>query len=144
MHFSSGDKAPHRHTMIDPIVETARFLLPHRRERFCLLASSEKRRPKLRAALGHFDWFDPRYRRLLPAHAVTVEELARLLRSRGSEATCYVFSESRELDGRTMPLDEALDALAFSCRASILSCRPGKLAFYEAEDPESRCLLERE
>lgn len=130
--------------MIDPVVETARFLLPQRRERFCLLAGSEKRRAKLRAELAHFDWLDPRYRRALPARAETVEELARLLRSHGSEATCYVFCESREFDGRTMPLDEALDALAFSGRASILSCRPGKLAFYEAEDPESRCLLERE
>src|SRR5262245_56493526 len=99
--------------MIDPVVETARFLLPQRRERCCLPARPEKRRPKLRAALAHFDWLDPRWRRPLPAQAGTVEELARLLRSRGSEATCYVFSEARELDGRTMPLGEALDALAF-------------------------------
>lgn len=130
--------------MTDPVVETSRFIVPQRRERFCLLAGSEKRRAKLRTSLAHFDWLDPRYRRLLPAHAGTVEGLARLLRSRGSEPTCYVFSEAREYDGRTMPLGEALDALAFSCRASILSCRPGKLAYYEAEDPESRCLLERE
>ena len=129
--------------MTDHVVETARFLLPERRERFRLLATSEKRRAKLRASLAHFAWLDPRYCTPL-APGVTVEELERLLRSRGSEATCYVFCESREYDGRTMPLVEALDALAFSCRAAILSCRPGRLAFYEGEDPETRCILARE
>jgi hypothetical protein len=65
------------------------------------------------------------------------------LRSRGAGATCYVISEAAGLDAKRLPLREALDRVIGYGMGTLLSCVPGKLAFYEGEGPSDRCILER-
>jgi len=66
-----------------------------------------------------------------------------LLRQRGAGATCYVISEMPALDGRELPLAEALGATVGMGLGSILSCIPGVLAYYEGEGPSHRYIFWR-
>jgi len=55
----------------------------------------------------------------------------------------WVISESRVLDGREMSLAEAMDQTWGSFTGTILSCVPGRLAFFHGEEMRSDRLLER-
>lgn len=103
---------------------------------------SPKRRRKALDALNHFDDWDERF--ALPVKS-SVDVLA-LLRRAGALPECYVISDDDELDGRSMPLDEAVRACEEFDFASILCCIPGKLAFFydEAMVLRNRVLLQRD
>ncbi len=66
-----------------------------------------------------------------------------MLLQAGAPETCYVFSEWNELDTKEMKLDEALTACIGYGMGTVLSCIPGRLAFYEAEGPGQRFILQR-
>ncbi|HUG80155.1 MAG TPA: hypothetical protein VML01_00720, partial [Bryobacterales bacterium] len=66
-----------------------------------------------------------------------------LLRTRGAPATCYVLAAGSDLDGREMPLREALDAIIGMGNGAFVSCIPGRLGFYEYESMKSSYLLQR-
>jgi hypothetical protein len=90
--------------------------------------------------LNHCRDIDERYARLLPSNT----NVAALLRGHGAPATCYVLSDTAEIDGRTLPLVEAVEAAELGAWGTILSCIPGRLAYYYDECGERRMLLERE
>ena len=120
--------------------EFAEFILPERRERYRELLRSTHGRNKVTAALPHFRHFDPRcIVAIEPAHhdAASVE---RLLRARGATDTCYVISESQDLDAQTLPLGVALRRIIGWAEGTVVICRAG-LAFYEGED--GRFILQR-
>jgi hypothetical protein len=50
-------------------------------------------------------------------------------------------SEQTELDGSLMPVADALNRVVGHGCGTFLSCVPGKLGYYEGEDPEERYLL---
>lgn len=55
--------------------------------------------------------------------------------------TCWVISEDPEMDERELDLREALEHVSGRQIGTILSCVPGKLAYFESED--ERLLLVR-
>ena len=63
--------------------------------------------------------------------------------ARGAPAECVLIAEDAALDGRRMPLAEALDAIVGRGMGAFVSCIPGRLAFYEGESVGDRCILER-
>ncbi len=65
------------------------------------------------------------------------------LRQRGAPEACYVISTRSDLDGRTMPLAEALGEVHAMQMGTLISCIPGQLAYYEGEDPHERYVLHR-
>ncbi|ASI35224.1 hypothetical protein A0126_16740 (plasmid) [Exiguobacterium sp. N4-1P] len=69
-----------------------------------------------------------------------------LLKQHGASDTCYCLSENELISGKTLPLREALEhAIGFGF-ASIISCIPGELAYFEAEQsfgPPPRYLLKK-
>ena len=69
-----------------------------------------------------------------------------LLKQYGAPDTCYCLSENELISGKTLPLREALEhAIGFGF-ASIISCIPGELAYFEAEQsfgPPPRYLLKK-
>ncbi|PGK51880.1 hypothetical protein CN918_29245 [Priestia megaterium] len=72
------------------------------------------------------------------------EQLAKLLKQHGAGKTCYVISWDEDIDGQEMLLNEALNRVVGMGMPSILSCIPGKLAYFEAEQevlPSPRFLL---
>lgn len=118
------------------------FILPAKRGRYKQLLANPARRGSVTAALAHCRDLDPRW--LLPAptdaEPASIDEL---LRAHGAPETCYVLSESPDLDGRRLPLLSALEQVVGQGWGTLLSCIPGVLAYYEGEGPSDRYLLAR-
>ncbi|MCQ4090554.1 hypothetical protein [Exiguobacterium sp. LL15] len=69
-----------------------------------------------------------------------------LLKQHGAPDTCYCLSENELISGKTLPLREALEHAIGLGFASIISCIPGELAYFEAEQsfgPPPRYLLKK-
>lgn len=64
-----------------------------------------------------------------------------MLKSKGAGNVCQVISEYGEIDGKEMPLDEALEEIVGRSMGTFLSCIEGRLAYFEDED--ERWILER-
>jgi hypothetical protein len=69
--------------------------------------------------------------------------IRQLLEARGAPGTCHLFSEDPDLDGVTLPLSEALEAIVGRGVGTLVSCLPGRLGYYEGEEPGERYILER-
>jgi hypothetical protein len=126
------------------------FVVRSKQERFLSFLCNPKNRGKFTLELSHFEWFDQRFVTSVPwkvdptlnlweRHTHGIENVSRLLRSRGAGQTCGAISEDPNLDGRELDLDSALADLVGRGMGTILSCVPGKLAFFEGES-DSRLL----
>lgn len=117
------------------------FVAPRKRDRFCSLLASPKRRQQALDALNHFHSWDPRFASELQSNA---DPLA-VLRAHTAPAHCYVVSGSSDLDGRELPLADALVAAGAFDFASVICCIAGRLALYldEAAAPRRLVLLHR-
>jgi hypothetical protein len=63
------------------------------------------------------------------------------LKKLGAPADCYLISAVDSLDGQTMNLAAALDAVIGIGVGTLVSCVPGKLALYEGEYGASERLI---
>jgi hypothetical protein len=63
------------------------------------------------------------------------------LRQKGAGRTVWVISEYAAIDGREMNLEAAMDEVWGRQCGTILSCIPGKLAFFKDEEMHSERLL---
>jgi hypothetical protein len=117
------------------------FVDPEKRDRLLALFGSAKRRKQACAVLNHFVGWDPRYVQELASSGHVLVQL----REAGAPAECHVISDDPALDGRDLPLAEAVDAAEGCSFASILCCLPGQLAcfFGEIAAPRTRILLRR-
>jgi hypothetical protein len=113
------------------------FILPERRPRYLEQLGAPRRRAKFRLRLAHCHDLDRRF--ATPACDVTAAEL----RDLGAPEQCHLISESPELDGREMPLSEALAEIHFQYFGTIVCCIPGRLAYYHGEDGQRQYLLVR-
>ena len=116
---------------------------PTKRRMETLLELGEKRRSDVRGLLHHSVRLDPRHARHLKGGDASPGPVEAMLRERGAPSTCYVLSANSDLDGRDLPLGEALDAIIGMQDGAFVSCIPGRLGFYEYEDIKSSYLLVR-
>lgn len=118
------------------------FILKDRRERCAFLLADPVRRQKFRDALAHFKWLDERFAYPIPPKtAHTAVELVALLRQKGAGRNAWIISEYAAIDGREMNLEAAMDEIWERSCGTILSCIPGKLAFFKDEEMHSERLL---
>ena len=75
-----------------------------------------------------------------PPSAQNPQAVAKLLRQKGAPDSCFVVSEDSRIDSKQMPLLAALEQVIGYGMGTLISCIPGKLAYFEDED--QRCLLE--
>ncbi len=108
-----------------------------------LLELGEKRRREIRSLLHHAVRLDPRYATHLTGSDDSDHVIETLLRDRGAPADCYLIAADSDLDGREMPLGEALRATSDGANGAFISCIPGRLGFYRYEGIKSACLLHR-
>jgi hypothetical protein len=118
------------------------FVIKEKRER--LLGFLPARRKDATAELGESRNLDSRWRIPLAPSEQSLAGIERLLRARGAGADCLVISENAALDGRRMPLAEALQDVVGYGMGTIVSCVPGKLAYFEGEGPSDRFILVRD
>ena len=119
------------------------FIAPERQDRYLNLLTSSRGRHRLRARLAHLPDLDQRFLSSPPSNEHTPSALAALLRARGAPEECVLLAEDASLDGRRLPLTEALQLVVGRGMGAFLSCIPGRLALYEGEGPSQRFILER-
>jgi superfamily II DNA or RNA helicase len=118
------------------------FVPRERRERWLELLANPKQRQKITLQLAHNAVFRSDRIVAIEPRQQHAKPLSELLTRKGAPELCYVISESEELDGREMLLVDALKAIVGYGMGSIVSCIPGRLAYYEAEGPKERFILQ--
>jgi hypothetical protein len=119
------------------------FVAPHHRPRFIDALADPKLRRKLRHQLAHFGWLDARYQDVVPTPEPAA--LAHSLRAEGAAETCVLVAGDEDLDGRELPLEEALRRVLHDDDGALISCIPGRLAVFSDEAPnKNTTILRRE
>ena len=119
------------------------FVVRAKRERIEMFIASKKNRHKFVDDLWHFREWDPlAVVQLAPAQHTPEVVLAELTR-RGASGDVYLVSATSALDRRVMPLPVALRSVVGSSSGTVVSCVPGRLAYFEGEGPGDRCILQR-
>jgi hypothetical protein len=114
------------------------FIVPDKRNRYLSLFGTKKGRAKLTDRLDHTNDFDSRCPHKIPAPMQSRSGILLLLKQKGAPSDCYVISTNSRIDGRQVdPLSETV-GLGLG---TVISCIPGELVYFEAEDPGERYLL---
>ncbi len=119
------------------------FVIPRKRERMLMLLANPKRRGTALNALYHFRDLDDRFVVPIKPCDQTPELIAEALRRFGAPDNCWVISTDDSLDASEVPLDEALAAIVGNDQGNLISCVPGKLAYFEGEWTEDPYILRR-
>lgn len=113
------------------------FVVRAKRDRYLSFLGNEKRRRKFLDCLNHCRDLDDRFATVLPSAIDVVQ----LLESHGAPSECWVISDNPEIDRRDMALAEAVAQLHWASWGTILSCIPGRLAYYRDEAGTKRHLV---
>jgi hypothetical protein len=99
------------------------------------LFSADKRRDRGLNRLCHDyrETLREEYLTEIPKPNSDPEEIAKLLKQNGAGYLCYAMSWNGDIDGRHLPLAEALEAAVGYGFPSFILCIPNKLAYFEAE-----------
>ncbi len=121
------------------------FVSRDKQERFLTFLSKPKTRKKLTQELASFKWFDSRFVASIPwkvdpnlglwqRHLQGIDNVYRMLKSRGAGKTCWAISADADLDGKELELETVLERVFDSDTGTILSCLPGRLGLFSGED----------
>ncbi len=69
------------------------------------------------------------------------EAVLDLLRNAGAPEKCYVMAALSSLDGKTLPLKDALREVFLQPFGALISCIPGELAYYRTQAPGHGVIL---
>jgi hypothetical protein len=134
--------------VMNPTVEVFvnTFVQKNRRERAIFELASKSKRGKFLARLCHkfTGVLDPNYLRPLTELGFDPAGLLKHLRKLGAGGTCHVISCNDAVDGKQIPLEDAIHATVGFGLPSILICVPDSLAYFESEQekgPPPRDLL---
>ena len=109
------------------------FVVPEKRARYAEFLPKPKRRVEITHRFCHYFDFIPSLAKQIPRGVAS--ELAPLLRARGAGSTAHVIGGRDEIDGRDLPLEEAIDLALADPSGVVVSCVPGRLALYIQEFP---------
>ncbi len=118
------------------------FIIAKKRQRWIDLLANPKRRKDILRTLSHLNDLDERFLVRVPSPQST-SVILEMLQARGAPEQCYVVSDSVSLDARTLPLGAALEVIVAREPGTLVSCIPGRLGYFEGEDPGARLILER-
>jgi len=113
------------------------FIAKEKRHRFRYFMDNIKTRPGELDCLNHTRVLNPRYTTWLSGK----EDIVQLLRNEGCPENVYIISMEERIDKKTLPLSEAIAQVFEYNWGTIVSCIPGKLAYYHDEDGKRRALL---
>jgi len=106
------------------------------------LLRREKTRRRFLAELDHFRWLDARYSTAVARGLQFTDQIESLLRQLGAPSDCIVISSDKRQCGRAT-LSKALSTVVGGSSGAVVSCIPGELAYYEAEEPFERFVCQR-
>ena len=111
------------------------FVEPSRQERFLTFLTHPKKRRKFTDEFAHRRdrFLQPKFFRSIPPSQQNPSAWFSILRSLGAPDNCWVISEG-DLDGREVGLLAALKEVVGYGMGTLISCIPGRLAYFESED----------
>jgi len=120
---------PHEQAFVESFVQSTK------RERVRLgLANSKKRRKFVHEFAHHGTYIlAPKCLRSIKPNQQHPDSIYSLLRSLGAPDTCHLISEDRNFDGKEMDLLVALKQIVGYGMATVISCLPGQLGYFEGE-----------
>ncbi|MGG0741462.1 hypothetical protein [Niallia taxi] len=109
------------------------FIVKRIQDRVLFELSKKKYRDKLHSRLTNYfkTTVDKRY--IQTIEYINIPELIQLLKREGAPSQCYILSYDQEYDGKYYSLNDALEKLMFNGMPYIISCIPGKLAYFQGE-----------
>jgi hypothetical protein len=120
------------------------FVLPPQKRRIrTLFELGEKRRREITSLLHSPVRLDPRYVLKLAGGEQFPSDVEQRLRGLGAPDECYVLGGGADIDGRFIRLGDALDEVMSSSNGVFVSCRPGKLGYFEYEHANGGRILRR-
>lgn len=119
------------------------FITSEKRARWLQFLSDPKRRQEILGRLNHNLPFISGFGAEVPGDQDFPSELERRLKALGAGPTCHVMVEGLKMDGRELPLSEALHGICMHGSGAVLSCIPGRLAYYRPASPGAGFILER-
>lgn len=119
------------------------FIIPAKRDRYLSLLQSRKGRRKVTEGLNHPKDLDMKYATRLPSNAQTVTQIEVLLKAKGAPNDCFIISSNQDIDRSEMLLRDALEYTVGQGLGTIISCLPGKLAYFEGEEQNERYIFKR-
>jgi hypothetical protein len=122
----------------------AAFIRPEKREQYLRRLGSAKTRQKfMNSHSHHMRDLDERFAFRIPPSEQTADRIYETLRGRGAPETCYVISAMSDRDGTEADLRAVLREVVGMESGTFLSCIPGQLAYFEAEEAGERYILAR-
>ena len=119
------------------------FIASAKQARWAQFLSNPKRRKEILNQLNHNLPYIQDLGSEVPGKQDFPAELERLLKAKGAGPTCHVIVDGLKIDGRELPLAEALTEVCMHEFGAVLSCIPGRLAYYKPESPNRGVILER-
>jgi hypothetical protein len=114
------------------------FTVGNAKRRLLELLHHEKRRDDFLSELhGTGDQIDLRHAQNVPGGA-SADWIVGHLKQLGAPDSIYVFSSLTSLDRREFSLAEVIPEILGHQMGTVVSCIPGKLAYWEAEGPNDR------
>jgi hypothetical protein len=104
---------------------------------------SEKGRDKLRYELSKRNDLNLKFARLIAKNNQNYQAIYDMLIAYHPPAYCYIMSSYAFTDEKEMPLDLALKQTINNSFNTLISCVPGKLAYFELEYGDLKYLLFR-
>lgn len=119
------------------------FIVKSKQSRYLKKLASPKHRREFLSRLHHNLDYDPLYAERVPPSQQSAALVYAKLRSLGTPEQCHAIAAGADLDGRQLPLRETLGDVLGMGDGVVLSCIPGKLAYYESEEKNGRYILSR-
>lgn len=119
------------------------FIILSKRERVLEALSCPKKRTKFLKQLPHFNDFEIKNVSSISPAEQNAKSIHNILVQKGAPKVCYIISLHNELDQQLKDLQQSLDTVVGNLAGTIISCIPGKLAYYEGEHRGERYLLEK-
>ncbi len=111
------------------------FVQSTRRERTLLCLANAKKRRKFVDEFAHHGTYilAPECLRSIKPSQQHPDLIYAILRSLGAPDTCHLISEDSNFDGKEMELLAALKQIVGCGTGTVISCRPGRLGYFEGE-----------
>lgn len=116
----------------------AAFATEQAKRRLLALIETRKGRQTIMSGLDHLNWLDPRCATMVPFGAQTAEDIERMLLAKGAPEACHILSTDPGLNDTRTSLKKALSMVVAGGSGAVVFCIPGRLAYYESEEPRER------
>jgi hypothetical protein len=114
---------------------------PMKIDRLLFFASKSKRRPQLIEAIHTSEFLDRAAIVELANPDFSAETVLVQMLSLGPDQECYALSALGSLDGKVLPLKEALAEIVGYTVETVLFCPVRRVGYYEGGHAKDRCIL---